>query len=212
MGHQRGFSIDEVSVRGCVFRCCQPLDKPEPSGSFTLLRSGLLAPRPSGRWREGGGGQALCSPEAQEHAELHFVRRPRETDRMAVQQGYFSLSPQVLADHAELLYAATADPDPDGPQFFRFIVGATTEAALPAAPGRDERDGASPIPRRRWIGQDGRGACADQLTFYSGALNDRRHLREEDPCDPAGAESSERRKMIRDPQALQERRDAWRSL
>jgi hypothetical protein len=66
--------------------------------------------------------KALCSPEAQDHAELYFVRRPRETDRMAAHQGYFSLSPQVLADHAELLHAATTDPDPDGPQFFRFIV------------------------------------------------------------------------------------------
>jgi hypothetical protein len=64
----------------------------------------------------------LCSPQAQDLAELHFVRRPRETDRMAAQQGFFSLSPQVLADHAELLLDATSDPDPDGPQFFRFIV------------------------------------------------------------------------------------------
>ena len=64
---------------------------------------------------------ALCSPEAQDQAALYSVRRPRETDRMAAQQGYFTVSPQVLADHAELLHAATLNARPD-PQFFRFII------------------------------------------------------------------------------------------
>ncbi len=63
--------------------------------------------------------KALCSPEAQ--PALYFVRRPRETDRMAAQQGYFSVSPQVLTDHADLLHAATLNARPD-PQFFRFII------------------------------------------------------------------------------------------
>jgi len=64
----------------------------------------------------------LRSLEAQERAAVYFVRRPRETDRMATQQGHFSVSSQVLADHAALLHAATVDTHPDNPQFFRFIV------------------------------------------------------------------------------------------
>jgi hypothetical protein len=63
--------------------------------------------------------EALCSPEAR--PTLYFVRRPRETDRMAAQQGYFSVSPQVLTDHADLLHAATLNVKPD-PQFFRFVI------------------------------------------------------------------------------------------
>jgi FRG domain len=110
------------------FAVASHLDKP---GAIWVIHVATVR----GRWPHDlpiDGGKAaevreLCSSEAQEHAELHFVRRPRETDRMAAQQGYFSLSPQVLADHAELLYAATAAPDPDGPQFFRFIVEPQTK-------------------------------------------------------------------------------------
>jgi len=64
---------------------------------------------------------ALRGPLPQDQAALYFVRRPRETDRMAAQQGYFSVSPQVLADHAKLLHAATLNALPD-PQFFCFVV------------------------------------------------------------------------------------------
>jgi hypothetical protein len=64
----------------------------------------------------------LRSSQAQNRAALYFVRRPRETDRMAAQQGYFSVSSQVLADHAELLQAATFGSQPEGHQFFRLII------------------------------------------------------------------------------------------
>src|SRR5262249_10069100 len=69
------------------------------------------------------------SPAVQNRPAIYFVRRPRETDRMAAQQGFFSVSPQVLADHAELLYSATRDAPEDEPQFFRFIV--ETDQKLP---------------------------------------------------------------------------------
>jgi hypothetical protein len=52
--------------------------------------------------------------------ELYFVRRPRETDRMAAQQGHFSVSTQILADHAEAILRATEASGKE--QFFRFIV------------------------------------------------------------------------------------------
>lgn len=53
-------------------------------------------------------------------AVLLFIRRPRETERMVVQQGYFTVSPQILADHG--LIIASAQPpvvtEDDGAQFF----------------------------------------------------------------------------------------------
>ena len=67
------------------------------------------------------GPRVTLKHHGESQAALYFVRCPRETERMAAQQGYFSVSPQVLADHAQLLHEAALHVLPD-PQFFRFTI------------------------------------------------------------------------------------------
>jgi FRG domain-containing protein len=49
-------------------------------------------------------------------AELLMIRRPRETERMVVQQGVFTVSPQILADHGHII--ASCQAKDDSRQFF----------------------------------------------------------------------------------------------
>jgi len=51
---------------------------------------------------------------------LYVVRRPRESERMVAQQGVFSVSEQILADHGQVISDAMAwaGHDNDEPQFF----------------------------------------------------------------------------------------------
>ncbi len=61
---------------------------------------------------------------------LYFVRRPRETDRMAAQQGFFSVAPYVLADHAEVLYRLVVELTPNAQDFLRVVIPAEGKLEL----------------------------------------------------------------------------------
>ncbi len=66
------------------------------------------------------GEQLLTAPDAK--PLLFFVRRPRETNRMAAQQGFFSVSPDILADHGDLLADAVAWASDHHERFFAMII------------------------------------------------------------------------------------------
>lgn len=66
--------------------------------------------------------RALRSPAAQERPILYAVRAPRETDRMAAQQGYFTVASAVMADHARLILQAVRGKKLATNLFFRFII------------------------------------------------------------------------------------------
>lgn len=53
---------------------------------------------------------------------LYFGRNPRETERMAAQQGFFSVSLQVHADHGEILMRSVQNMSDWRERFFAMIV------------------------------------------------------------------------------------------
>jgi hypothetical protein len=59
-----------------------------------------------------------------------FLRNPRETQRMAAQQGFFSFSPQILADHQGILTNAARDTEDPGGRFFQMVVPADLKAGF----------------------------------------------------------------------------------
>lgn len=57
---------------------------------------------------------------------LYVVGRHRSTDRMAAQQGLFSVSLQIGADHRSILEETMSESD-DPPQFLRYIIPAAVK-------------------------------------------------------------------------------------